>query len=382
MDAHSLEPTRKAFLRRNADYDNPGPTKMWFGMFKGKRLDELDAEYKKKLLKTNPWPNLKTKVCHSTSVLEYEMTTQPANRAQFDDFKVINNRFNEKMEEARNTPATAAATDASHELEEAEDMQETEEGDGMSRLSRPRTSRSAPNIVNPMGRLLGPWDDLLPSPNEPIHTGQGDILESWTNLPALSPRGYFKTAKSTLSRNNQGNSNAPQASRSILVDTNTPTGHRSLPQIPLSDGNDAENPNILPDPSQHLFSSWASDAPKAVLEASKKRKCDSMMNLSSSASRSASAKRGPTVLAGSKPKRRNSAKESSPSLRRRTERRPLASLSQNGQQTSSFLEEGSPGTIVVQAPDLNDGLVANPASKSKKKKLTQAPKEIKAFVSW
>jgi hypothetical protein len=63
MNAYSLEQTREAFLRRNADYDNPGATKMWFGKWKGKRFDELGAEYKMNLLRTDQWANPKAKAC-------------------------------------------------------------------------------------------------------------------------------------------------------------------------------------------------------------------------------------------------------------------------------------------------------------------------------
>ena len=166
-----------------------------------------------------------------------------------------------------------------------------------------------------VGRVAGP------SAN---HRASKDPQTPAPNIQTPTLHNYFENAKMTLRR-------VPEI-------ISLPTSHR----------NETENPNTPQNASQELFSSWASDAPKDVIEASKKRKYDSMMNLTSSASNHI--RNSPTVLAGSKMKKRKAKKQRSPRPKR-AQRQPL------------------------------DEVVRDTSSKYKKK-LRQAPKEVKAFVSW
>jgi hypothetical protein len=51
MDTVSKQQMRDAFARQNGNYDDPAATKMWFGKHKGQRLDQLDEEYRRVILK-------------------------------------------------------------------------------------------------------------------------------------------------------------------------------------------------------------------------------------------------------------------------------------------------------------------------------------------
>ncbi len=52
MEPLSERESRAALARRNGDYDDPGATRMWFGKWKGKRLDKLTEKYRRWLLRT------------------------------------------------------------------------------------------------------------------------------------------------------------------------------------------------------------------------------------------------------------------------------------------------------------------------------------------
>jgi len=359
-----LERTKAAFRRHDADYDHPGATRMWFKKFKGRRLDELDQldpAYRSTLLKPVPhrFRHLLGLVCHQISVLDHDNS---ANCSQFEVFKLINDRFNEKVEEERNAALPTGSGKGLDGLEDAENTVEAKETYQMEVRSRARSSRPAPNIIHPMGELLGPRDNLSPPPDESNkdspsadHRHGKDIHTTMTNFSTPKVNSYFQHAKSTLDQMPQIDLPPPHPDENIIKHANTQQNTR-----------------------QELFSSWASDAPKEVVEASRKRKYDSMMSLSSSASRHM--RNSPIVLAGTRTKRRKSTKQPSPMPRKGTKRQPLAELSSKNRQPASYLEQGSSGTIVVQTKS-DENIVANSCSKYKKK-LTQAPKEVKDLVKW
>ncbi|KAE9367741.1 hypothetical protein N431DRAFT_494664 [Stipitochalara longipes BDJ] len=351
--------------------DEERGSKRGFGKNKGKRLDQLDADYKN-LLKTRPWPNLVRSVCHPISVLE---NGNSANREQFEDYKLMSDRFNEKLDEQRNASAPIIS------IEDSSYVDGGEQGETTSILGSQATQEpaEAESVVSSVARGTKESEAESVAGNPVDYTGGRDTQTSMANFTAPNLHGYFEFAKSTLRQIVPGNSNTWQASQSALMSTSARSGDRRSSQILASNGNSKENSNNQENSSQELLSSWASDAPKAVVEASRKRKYDSRMNLTSSASKRAIY--GPTISAGSKTKRRKFTKQPMPSQRKKTKRQPLAKLSRNNQQTASYLEHGSSGTIVVQVPDPDDRLVTKSTSKHRKK-LTQAPAEVKAFVSW
>lgn len=184
MDTVSEQLTRDAFGRRNGDYEDPGATKMWFGMYKGERLDKLDEGYRRGMLKIRrEGPRVRSMikdVCISTSLPQ----TQKADfYAEFDDFKIIHDRFVEKLDEKRSPMSTIIwfGKYKGHEIRQhynasrrwewfaandivwKPDLEEIEARYEKWLEKRParktQTSRSAPNIINPRGKLLGRWDD-------------------------------------------------------------------------------------------------------------------------------------------------------------------------------------------------------------------------------
>jgi hypothetical protein len=70
MDDDLQQRTREAFARRNANYDDPGATIMWFGRHKGQRLrlDQLDEGYRRSLLRIRPYPSVVENVSNSTFI--------------------------------------------------------------------------------------------------------------------------------------------------------------------------------------------------------------------------------------------------------------------------------------------------------------------------
>jgi len=184
MDTVSEQLTRDAFRRRNGDYEDPGATKIWFGMHKGKRLDKLDEEYRRVMLRIRrEGPKVRSMikdVCISTSLPQMQKADF---YAEFDDFKIIHDRFVEKLDEKQSPMSTIIwfGKYKGHEIRQhynasrrwewfvaknivwKPDLEEIEARFEKWLEKRParktHTSRSAPNIINPRGKLLGRWDD-------------------------------------------------------------------------------------------------------------------------------------------------------------------------------------------------------------------------------
>jgi hypothetical protein len=311
-------------------------------------------------------------------------------------------------------------------MEEAVDTNEMERVDRRDIPSKARKARSAPNIVHLRGEYLGMYYSSPPDSNETnrgyvvndekqsnvggnrrarsdgIELGAdnyegGQTSTSEVELPTLSTHGYLQQATSTLRDTSlmteiiRADRQASRSSTRTKSGLKSSTASKRKPSTSSNSHDIASRKSDKVDPenqqSQGYVLSSSFEDPKDPRASSNKRKCDAMLNLTNSSSQYA--RNQPIVLPGSKgPKQRrkspNPWQRSQPSI---TSRQPLASLNVGNSTissranrekvlTSSYLEKGSSGTIVVQAPSSNESPAPPP---KRRKRGTQAAAGLEAY---
>jgi hypothetical protein len=340
-------------------------------------------------------------VCKSTVLMRDKWTEG----GQFEDYKVIHDRFLEKLDEKRSPMSTIIwfGKFKGHEmrqhynasqrwawlkgneivwqpdLEEIEARYEKWLGSRVPRAAP--SSRTAPNIVNPKGKALGTWDDEPPASTETYERDSFVASNNSTFSDEGERSGTRKTDSSIGVKNMADHQDRRYPGSSSALPTDSSESNLAvLPRLA-----DNIEPRLSPKGPHNRHSAQPADSnAKDELAAITKRKYDAMLNLSQPLSQSG--RNRAEVITPKKRKRtsRKSTKQSPPSQRKATHRQPLANMNIINSNTPSrsqdekYLAQGSSGTIVVQMPNTRNS-VSTKHSPKYGKKLAEAPAGVKAF---
>jgi hypothetical protein len=345
-------------------------------------------------------------------------------KTQFEDYKFIHDRFVEKLDEKRSPLSTIIwfGKYKGHEMRQhykdnapkrwrwlldntdwrpdLEEIKLRHERWLARRPPRKARSKSTRDIVNPKGELLGSWNDEPTSSDESYERNSFCVSSSSASSESRQSDGSGRAeiladdhdrsppapvwASSDSSENSQECHSTPPPKLPNLNNTYSIRRIFSTNLVPIEG---VEIMDSQQNSSQELSPSNVSQGETETR--GRKRKCDSMLNLTWSASQRERDRL--VVLPGTKRSRgsrRSITHQLPPSERLPTTHKPLGNRNANIPTSSSrsaeeksincYLPQDSSGTIVVQMPSAGDSVPAAPKPK-RKKKLTQAPAGVQAL---